>query len=139
MRPTPAQAKVLQGLVDGLTNQEIADRLGISLNTVRVHVERLLLKTGARDRNALVLWALQAGYRAEWHFEFPVPGLSLRQSQILDYLALAYDRGTIAQYLGIKLRTVDYHTGVLKDLLHCETRADLIVAAQGWRSRTRTA
>jgi DNA-binding CsgD family transcriptional regulator len=51
--------EVVRLLVKGLTNQEIADALGISIETVRKHVSRALEKTGARTRAGLVGRALE--------------------------------------------------------------------------------
>jgi DNA-binding NarL/FixJ family response regulator len=50
------------GLVgDGLTNDEIADRLVVSPATARTHVSRAMIKLGARDRAQLVVFAYQSG------------------------------------------------------------------------------
>ncbi|MGL4178251.1 MAG: response regulator transcription factor [Dermatophilaceae bacterium] len=48
---------VLRLVADGLTNAEIADRLSISLETVKSHVRRALEKTGARNRTHLAVLA----------------------------------------------------------------------------------
>jgi DNA-binding NarL/FixJ family response regulator len=44
------EAEVLAHLADGLTDREIADRLGISPRTVETHVGSLLSKLGVRNR-----------------------------------------------------------------------------------------
>jgi Response regulator containing a CheY-like receiver domain and an HTH DNA-binding domain len=50
------------GLVDeGLSNDEIADRLYIIPATARTHVGRAMTKLGARDRAQLVVFAYQSG------------------------------------------------------------------------------
>ena len=49
---------VLSWLVRGLTNGEIGERLGISIETVRKHVASALKKTGTHTRAALVALAL---------------------------------------------------------------------------------
>ncbi|MFI5958620.1 response regulator [Cryptosporangium sp. NPDC051539] len=52
----------ISGLVsEGLSNDEIADRLVISPATVRTHVGRAMVKLGARDRAQLVVFAIQSG------------------------------------------------------------------------------
>jgi DNA-binding NarL/FixJ family response regulator len=54
--------KEIVGLVgEGLSNDEIADRLVISPATVRTHVGRAMTKLGARDRTQLVVVAYQSG------------------------------------------------------------------------------
>ena len=45
---------LLQLILDGKTNGEIADQLFISENTVKFHVKNILQKTGCRNRNDLV-------------------------------------------------------------------------------------
>jgi DNA-binding NarL/FixJ family response regulator len=52
----------ITGLVGGgLSNDEIADRLGVSPATARTHVSRAMVKLGARDRAQLVVFAYQSG------------------------------------------------------------------------------
>jgi DNA-binding CsgD family transcriptional regulator len=47
---TPRELDVLGAIGEGLTNKAIARRLGISLHTVKFHVESLFPKLGARTR-----------------------------------------------------------------------------------------
>ena len=50
------------GLVgEGLSNDEIAERLVVSPATARTHVSRSMIKLGARDRAQLVVFAYQSG------------------------------------------------------------------------------
>jgi DNA-binding NarL/FixJ family response regulator len=50
------------GLVgEGLSNEEIAQRLLVSPATARTHVSRAMIKLGARDRAQLVVFAYQSG------------------------------------------------------------------------------
>ncbi len=48
-------------IVTGLTNAEIAQRLGLSPLTAKTHVSRILMKLGARDRVQLVVIAYESG------------------------------------------------------------------------------
>jgi DNA-binding NarL/FixJ family response regulator len=52
--PTPREYEVLQLLTGGYSNRLIAERLGISINTVKAHVTSLLKKYGAKSRLDLV-------------------------------------------------------------------------------------
>lgn len=51
------ESEVLRLLSIGMSNQEIADELGISRNTVRSHVSNILEKVGARNRTQAVAYA----------------------------------------------------------------------------------
>jgi DNA-binding NarL/FixJ family response regulator len=53
---TPAEWRVLAFVRDGHTNPVIAERLGLSLHTVKTHVSSMLSKLGLSDRRALGRW-----------------------------------------------------------------------------------
>lgn len=55
---TPREREVLHLVVQGLTNREIAIRLGIGRRTVETHAGRLLCKLGARNKAELVRHAI---------------------------------------------------------------------------------
>ena len=56
---TPREREILCLIAKGQSNQEIAEKLFISLPTVKTHVGRVLMKTGSRDRVHAVLFALK--------------------------------------------------------------------------------
>jgi DNA-binding NarL/FixJ family response regulator len=56
------ELQVLHVVVDGLSNKEIAERLGIAENTAKVHVARVLEKLGAQDRTTASKIAIQRGF-----------------------------------------------------------------------------
>ena len=55
------ELEVLLLLAEGLSNQEIADRLYIAPGTVKNHVSNILSKLGVRDRTQAVLRAQELG------------------------------------------------------------------------------
>jgi DNA-binding NarL/FixJ family response regulator len=58
---TPRETQVLRLIAMGLSNQEIADSLEISVETVKEHVQNLLRKTSLNDRTQAAVWALRNG------------------------------------------------------------------------------
>jgi DNA-binding NarL/FixJ family response regulator len=57
---TKAEQRVLDGVLEELSNKEIARRLSISEATVKFHVGKLLRKTGTKDRRDLARFAREA-------------------------------------------------------------------------------
>lgn len=55
------EREVLALVGEGLSNQEIAERLYLSPLTAKTHVSRMMQKLGARDRAQLVVIAFQTG------------------------------------------------------------------------------
>lgn len=58
---TPRERQVLGLIADGLSNKEIARRLGISEHTVKFHVNTIMSKLGARSRTEAVVIAARLG------------------------------------------------------------------------------
>ena len=61
-RLTARESEVLRHMADGLTNAEIARRMGVGPATVKSHVAAVLAKTGTRDRTQAVIAAYEAGF-----------------------------------------------------------------------------
>jgi DNA-binding NarL/FixJ family response regulator len=59
---TGREAEVLQHMFRGLGNRDIADALGISSKTVEIHIHRILLKLGAKNRSQAIVNSLGLGY-----------------------------------------------------------------------------
>jgi DNA-binding CsgD family transcriptional regulator len=58
---TPRETEVLGLLADGLSNKEIAFRLGITAHTAKFHVDSLLHKLSAVNRADAVARGIRAG------------------------------------------------------------------------------
>jgi DNA-binding NarL/FixJ family response regulator len=58
---TEREREVLVAVANGLSNQEIADRLHMGYGTVKTHVSHLLAKLDCRDRAQLVMRAYESG------------------------------------------------------------------------------
>lgn len=61
---TQREAEVLALIGDGLSNQEIGERLVLGQATVKTHVNRIFAKTGVRDRAQAVRYAMRNGLTA---------------------------------------------------------------------------
>lgn len=58
---SPREAQVLELLAEGLSNRDIAERLGISRHTAKFHVNAILDKLGATTRTEAVVLAARGG------------------------------------------------------------------------------
>ncbi len=61
MSLSPREMEIIELVADGLTNQEIAQKLTISKRTVDNHVSNMFTKTGSKNRVALLNWAMDHG------------------------------------------------------------------------------
>lgn len=66
---TPREAEMIALLVTGLSNQEIAERAFLSINSVKTYLRTAYQKMGVSSRSRAVLWGLDNG--------FPVPPAEL--------------------------------------------------------------
>jgi DNA-binding NarL/FixJ family response regulator len=58
---TAREREMVAVVAEGLSNDEIAERLFLSPATVKTHINRAMTKLGARDRAQLVVLAYEAG------------------------------------------------------------------------------
>lgn len=61
---TAREREVIGCVAAGMTNQQVAKSLGISIRTVTVHVSNLLRKTGSGSRTEAAMWAVRHGLAA---------------------------------------------------------------------------
>ena len=66
---TAREAEVLTMIAAGMSNQEIADRSYLSINSVKSFIRSAYRKIGAKRRSQAVRWALENGFA-------PTPGTS---------------------------------------------------------------
>ena len=55
---------MLQHLLDGLSNREISQRMGLSVDTVKDHLGGIMRALGVQTRTQAVLAAARYGYRS---------------------------------------------------------------------------
>ena len=58
---TPRELQVLQALADGLSDQEMAERLHLSVRTARTHMTNILAKLRVESRLQALIFALRHG------------------------------------------------------------------------------
>jgi len=58
---TPAETNVLQSIVGGMSNKEIAFALDVSENTVKSHIQNIFSKIGVSDRTSAATAAIKRG------------------------------------------------------------------------------
>jgi two-component system response regulator FixJ len=58
---TPREKEVMQYVVEGISNKQAAERLGVSSRTIEVHRSRIMLKMGANSLPELVRMAVTTG------------------------------------------------------------------------------
>jgi DNA-binding NarL/FixJ family response regulator len=59
---TPREVNVVQGIVAGLSNQEIAEREALSPNTIKSYIRGAYRRMGVQTRSQAVSWGLQHGF-----------------------------------------------------------------------------
>jgi DNA-binding CsgD family transcriptional regulator len=59
---TEREKEILQMVATGVTNRQIAYRLGISVNTVKVHLRNVFTKIGAESRTEATMIAVREGW-----------------------------------------------------------------------------
>lgn len=59
---SPREVETLALITQGLSNQEIADRLFLTVNTLKSHIRQAYRKIGATSRAQAVAWCMQHGF-----------------------------------------------------------------------------
>ena len=62
---SPREAEILALITQGLTNQEIADRVYLSINSVKTYIRTAYRKIGVERRPQAVLWGVANGFQPD--------------------------------------------------------------------------
>jgi NarL family two-component system response regulator LiaR len=62
---SPREAEVLALITQGLSNQEIADRVYLSINSVKTYIRSAYRKVGVAKRTQALMWALENGFKPD--------------------------------------------------------------------------
>jgi DNA-binding CsgD family transcriptional regulator len=67
MQLSAREAEILTMIAAGMSNQEIADRSYLSINSVKTYIRSAYAKIGAVRRTQAVRWALENGFASTPH------------------------------------------------------------------------
>jgi DNA-binding CsgD family transcriptional regulator/catechol 2,3-dioxygenase-like lactoylglutathione lyase family enzyme len=87
---TPAEWRTVNAVRHGLTNQQIAERRGISLDAVKYHVANAIAKLGVENRKALRTWvgshkhSLPGARRSEMSYRIEYLGVGQVSRSVAD-------------------------------------------------------
>ena len=59
------EAEVVALITQGLGNEEIADRMYMSINTVKTYIRTAYRKMGVNSRSRAILWGVDNGFRPD--------------------------------------------------------------------------
>lgn len=62
---SPREAEVVALIARGLSNQEIADRAHVSINSIKSYIRMAYRKIGVERRTQAVRWALESGFEPD--------------------------------------------------------------------------
>jgi DNA-binding NarL/FixJ family response regulator len=62
---SPREAEVIALITQGLSNQDIADRVFVSINTLKTYIRTAYRKIGVQRRSQAVLWGVQNGFEPD--------------------------------------------------------------------------
>ena len=127
---TPRQRQVIEGLVRGLTNKEIAADLGVGPDAVKRIISRLLIKFNAPSRTALVEIALRSSAARVRRSRGPKP-LTLLDAAPIPVILTRGDRHSI-DYANPEARAlfgIDTVGARLTDVLPVSVRAAVLAIA----------
>jgi DNA-binding CsgD family transcriptional regulator len=102
---TPRELEVLALIREGLTNEQIAERLGVSFGTAKYHVAEILSKLSVSSREEAARWS---GVRRQLGFAIPVLGMPNAGSILFrkGLLVLAGSLALVAAAAGLLLLLV---------------------------------
>lgn len=93
------EAEVACLVSDGLTNKEIARRLGLTVSTVKTHVEHCLHKTATVSRTTLALKVHEKGHGSRVGDELSYAQSCIEELQEVGAMGDMRRNGTLAQAL----------------------------------------
>ena len=129
---TTRESQVLSLIVEGLSTQEIALRLGVTLFTVRKHRSNISAKFGIHTTSGLVSAAIRHADASEGRYvgRARLDLLSDREKEVLRKLGAGLTAKEIARQLGISPRTVSKHIENIRLKTGLHALADLMMVSR---------
>ena len=63
---SPREAEILALITQGLTNQQIAERVYLSINSIKTYIRSAYRKMQVTSRSQAVLWGVENGFEPDW-------------------------------------------------------------------------
>lgn len=128
---TGREVEVLSLVAAGLTNKGIGEALGLSVHTVKRHVERIAVKLRASTRAAIVRVGLGRGLVADGPSGPAPTGLTPELISVLRLMAEGLSQAAIARRLRLNGHTVHSRVVRIYEVLGVRCRAQAVVAGVG--------
>ncbi len=127
---TSRQREILELLVQGCQNKEIATTLSISLNTVATHMVNIFEKLQVGNRAHAVAVYVQSlrrfGTPAANLETSRLQSLSFRQREVLEMLRTGQRNKDINEALGVSVLTVNTHVRRICQRLQVRSRSEAV-------------
>lgn len=132
--PTEREQDVLRELMDTETQEEVADRLGLSPRTVHYHINSLLRKARVKSQKRLLVEAIRLRYiypfagrgKPKSYYEWDV---TEREKTILKAMLDFETQEEVAKAIGISPRTLRTHLRNLLRKARVQSQKRLLIEA----------
>jgi len=123
---THREQEVISLISSGLTNEEIARQLDLSLDGVKYHVSEILKRLGAENRRDAVALHQTRDQETSERKSRLTRGLTPREQEVISLLSSGLSNEEIARQLELSLDGVKYHVSEILRRLGAENRHDAV-------------
>jgi DNA-binding NarL/FixJ family response regulator len=121
IKTTPRDREVVNGLLCGLSNREIAEDMKISVSTVKQHIARLMVRAGLDGAGRVKLVAV---IDDDVEFE-PHPSFTPREMEVARRVCQGVRSREVGMELGMSAQSVKNHLRCIFDKVGVWSRLEL--------------